>query len=340
MRSLTCLSIGTLLVLTSCERNAFHKYSRESTAMDTYMSVTIYDPGIEPQRADALIDSAFNEIRRIEKVMTDYADTSEVGIVNRSAGKDTVVVSAELGSLLHTSISYSEQSGGAFDVTVGPLVKAWDFLSSEPEIPSRSKIRVLRQLVGYKKLGLGNNTLFLSERGMRIDLGAIAKGYAVDKALDVLKRNGVQNVIVDLGGNLGVWWKGTHAFDSPVAEILIRHPRKEGKFFGSLNVGTCGVSTSGDYQRYFMKDGVRYHHILDPATGYPARDVVSVTIIAEDATAADALSTLVFVLGRTKGMDFITHNKGIEGVIVWEEGGKLSYALSPGLEHKFKRSND
>lgn len=334
------MAVPPILLLLSCSRHEVHRYSRESTAMDTYVSVTVYDSEVSPQRANALIDSAFAEIRRIEKMMTDYTDTSEVGIINVGAGKDTVTVSEELFALLKTSVSYSEKSNGAFDVSVGPLVKAWDFLSSEPEIPSKSKIRMLLQLVGYRNIVFDSTKVFLQERGMRIDLGAIAKGHAVDRAIEVLKRNGVKSSIVDLGGNLGIWWEGTHSLESPVAEILVRHPRKEGKFFGALKVGTSGVSTSGDYQRCFIKGGVRYHHIINPATGYPAMDVGSVTIIADDATTADALSTLVFVLGREKGMDFIRKTKGIEGLIVWEEGDTLNYELSPGLEGKFRRSDD
>ena len=273
------MAVPPILLLLSCSRHEVHRYSRESTAMDTYVSVTVYDSEVSPQRANALIDSAFTEIRRIEKMMTDYTDTSEVGIINVRAGKDTVTVSKELVALLKASVSYSEKSNGAFDVTVGPIVKAWDFLSSEPEIPSKSKIRMLRQLVGYRNILIDSNKVFLQERGMRIDLGAIAKGYAVDRAIEVLKRNGVKNTIVDLGGNLGIWWEGTHSLESPVAEILVRHPRKEGKFFGALKVGTSGVSTSGDYQRYIIKNDVRYAHIIDPRTGKQPRELSSVTMV-------------------------------------------------------------
>jgi thiamine biosynthesis lipoprotein len=332
--------VALVFVLSSCNTNRHQPISRETTVMDTYLSVTIYDADVAPERANALIDSTFHEIQRIEQLMTDYSDTSEVGRINARGGKDSVEVSEELVRLLNISQSFSEKSSGAFDVTVGPIVRAWDFLSSEPEIPSKGKIRMLRRLVGYKNLSLVGTKAFLNERGMRLDLGGVAKGYAVNRSIEILKRNRVKNSIVDLGGNLGVWWEGTHALDSSVAEILIRHPRKEGKFFGAFNVGTAGVSTSGDYQRCFVKNGVRYHHIINPLTGYPADDVVSVTIIADNAMNADALSTLVFVLGRGKGMEFIKQSKGVEGLIVWEENGELKHELSPGFEGKFKRSND
>lgn len=324
----------------ACNTHNPQPFARETTVMGTYLSVTIYDRDVPPERANALIDSTFREMQRIEQLMTDYSDTSEVGKINTRAGKDSVEVSEELIRLLGISQSYSEKSNGAFDATVGPIVKAWDFLSAEPEVPSNYEIRALRQLVGYKNLSLVGTKAFLHERGMRLDLGGIAKGYAVDRSIEILKRNGITSAIVDLGGNLGVWWKGTHALDSSVAEILIRHPRKEGKFFGAFNVGTAGVSTSGDYQRCFFNNGRRYHHIINPATGYPANDVVSVTIVADNAMNADALSTLVFVLGREKGMAFIKQSAGVEGLIVWEEKGELQHQLSPGLEGKFKRSND
>ncbi|MER3523475.1 MAG: hypothetical protein C4326_05245 [Ignavibacteria bacterium] len=330
----------TVVLLCSCERPSLRRIVRQTTAMDTYLSVTVYDENIGTEQGNAIIDSVFAEVGRIEQLMTDYADTSDVGRVNLAAGKESVSVSQELVHLLTLANHYSASSNGSFDVTVGPIVRAWDFLGVEHEVPTRSRIRLLRRLVDYRNIVLDSARVFLRQRGMRLDLGGIAKGYAVDRSVALLKRFGVRRAIVDLGGNLGVWWEGTHALDSTAAEILIRHPRKEGTFFGSFRVGTAGISTSGDYQRYFIKDGVRYHHIIDPATGYPARDVVSVTIVAEDATAADALSTMVFVLGREKGMEFIERTPGVEGLIVWEEGDSLAYRLSSGLQGKFSRSHD
>jgi len=324
----------------SCEKDGLHRIARETTAMDTYLSVTLYDDHLSIADGNAIIDSVFAEVNRIEQLMTDYADTSEVGKVNARAGRDSVAVSPELITILRIANNFSEQSGGSFDVTVGPIVRAWDFLGSEHEIPTRGRMRLLRRLVGFRNIAIDSPYVHLRQRGMRLDLGGIAKGYAVDRCIEILKRRGVKHAIVDLGGNLGVWWEGTHALDSSAAEILIRHPRKEGKFFGSFHAGTCGIATSGDYQRYFIKDGVRYHHIIDPSTGFPARDVVSVTIVADDATTADALSTLVFVLGREKGMEFIKQLPGVEGVMIWEEGDSLRYILSPGLEGKFVRSHD
>ncbi|MEK9136116.1 MAG: FAD:protein FMN transferase, partial [Bacteroidota bacterium] len=203
---------------------------------------------------------------------------------------------------------------------------------------SKEKIAVLLPLIDSRLISLAGNKVYLRKKGMGIDLGGIAKGHAVDRSVQVLRRGGFRKFIVDIGGNLGVYWAGTRMLDSTVAEILIRHPRKEGGFFGKFMMGTGGVSTSGDYQRFFIEDGVRYHHIVDPSTGYPVRGVVSVTVVAPDATSADALSTLVFVLGRQNGMEFIKKSAGVEGMIVYESGDTLAYDLSPGFQRRFVRA--
>lgn len=324
----------------SCVEREREPVVRQSTVMETFVSITVYDKDLPLEGINSLIDSVFWEISRIEGMMTDYSDTSEVGRINNGAGKDTISVSAELAQLIRRSLAYSTESGGSFDISIGPLVKGWDFLNSDPKVPTRLQIRTMRRLVDFNKIRAQDNRVWLEGRAMRIDLGSIAKGYAVDRSLAILERNGVNRAIVDLGGNLGVLWDGKKPQESDVVEILIRHPRKEGKFFGSFRMGGGGVSTSGDYQRYFMHDGVRYHHILDPVTGYPAPDVVSVTVVAPDATTADALSTMIFVLGREKGMEYILSHEGVEGMIVWDEGGTLKHEVSPGLQDRFVRSND
>lgn len=329
-----------LLVFASCGSKDRGPIVRQSTVMETFVNIAVYDNAIPPERINTVIDSVFWEMSRIEGIMTDYSDTSQVGRINTTAGRDTIPVCDELAYLIGRSLEYSLKSDGRFDISIGPLVKGWDFLSSDPRVPTPIQIRTMRRLVDYRKVNIKGNRIWLASRAMRIDLGAIAKGFAVDRSLAILARNGISRALVDLGGNLGVVWDGKRPFESDIVEILIRHPRKPGKFFGSFRMGGGGVSTSGDYQRYFVHDGIRYHHILDPTTGYPAKDVVSVTIIADDATTADALSTMVFVLGKKKGMDYILSHDGVEGMIVWEEDGQLRYELSPGLINRFVRSND
>ena len=333
----TGLLVLTFLMLSGCGRHVPRRIARESAAMNTYVTVTVFSETADSATIDRSIDAALAEIRRVEAMATDYADSSEVGRINAAAGRDTVTVSAGLAALLHQARTYADASGGAFDPTVGPLVKKWDFLSAHPAVPDSGSIAALLRLVGFRLMSLDGRNVYLPRRGMAIDLGAIAKGYAVDCAVRVLRSQGVQHCIVDLGGNLGVWWEGTHMFDSTAATIFVRHPRIDDALFGKFLCGSAGISTSGDYQRFFMDGGRRYHHILNPATGYPARGAVSVTVVARDATTADALSTLVFVLGRDRGMQFLRGLPGVEGMIICDDGDSLGVVSTPGMEAQFER---
>ena len=309
--------------------------SRETVAMDTFLSVTIYDEEIDIEEGNRLIDSVFAEIRRIETLATDYSDESEIGRINLGAGRDTVLVSAEVAAMIRQSLRYSERTGGAFDITVGPLVRLWSFLAETPVVPPPDSIRILLPLVDVRSVVMEGETIYLSRPGMRLDLGGIAKGYAVDRAIGILRRNGIHRSIVDLGGNLGVDWDGTAGPDPGDVTVSVRHPRNDGAMFGEFRTGTAGIATSGDYQRYFVREGVRYHHLLDPRTGMPANDVVSVTVISEGATEADVLSTAVFVLGRERGIALIESMPGVEGIIIVEAGDSLRALVSSGLRELF-----
>jgi thiamine biosynthesis lipoprotein len=332
--SCTCFCrVVILLMIAGCGGRE-DPFRRETVAMDTFLSVTIYDEGVEEQTAFDLSGLAFHEITAIESLATDYSDGSEVGRINLAAGKNHVRVSDETESLIRESALYSEVSMGAFDITIGPLVRAWDFMSPSPAVPDGERIARLLPLVDYRQIKAGEGEVFLEKPGMRLDLGGIAKGYAVDRAIDELKERGLRQFIVDLGGNLGVYWQGTRMLDSTRVTIFVRHPRRSGEMFAHFDVGSCGVSTSGDYQRYFMTDGVRYHHLLDPRTGFPARDLVSVTIVAGNAIRADALSTSVFVLGREKGMGLIEELPDVEGMLIYGTGDSLSVDVSSGLRGK------
>jgi thiamine biosynthesis lipoprotein len=300
------------------------------------VNITVYDP---QQGVDILLDAAVREINRIEMMASDYIDTSEVGRVNRGAGTGAVSVSPELSALVSRAVDFGLEHESAFNISLGPLVHRWDFLSATPTVLSRVAVDSLLPLTALGRIRVEPGRVSLALPGMRLDLGGIAKGYAVERALAVLRKGGSRRAIVDIGGNLGVMWEGTSGLDSTAATIWIRHPRIDDAFFGQFPVGTGGVSTSGDYQRCFIIDGRRYHHILDPSTGYPASGVVSVTIVAPDAETADVWSTLVFVLGRTRGMELIRSTPGIDGLIVYEEGDSLAYEVSPGLARLFIRGD-
>jgi len=330
------LLVAIAAVFPACShRNA--PVVRETSAMDTYVTISVFDEDRSDAQVNLLIDSAFGEIRRIENFASDYIDSSEIGRANARAGKDSLEISAELAALLRRSMAYSDSSGGAFDVTVGPLEVLWNILAARPRVPPADSVRDALRLVGYRLVSLRDRMLYLPRRGMHLDLGAIGKGYAADRAMDVLARGGVTKAVVDMGGNLAVRWPGAAGWANPVAIISVRHPRIEGSFLGTFTYGAGGVSTSGDYERCFILNGVRYHHIMNPATGAPARGVVSVTVVAPNATDADAVSTTVFVLGRQKGMEFMRRLPGVDGFIVYESGDSLAIDYSPGFLGRFAR---
>lgn len=310
---------------------------RESVAMNTYVTVSVYDPPLSPAETAARIDSALAEIRRVEALASDYSDSSEIGRVNRAAGSAGVRVSPEILDLVRLSLRYAALSGNAFNIAVGPLVKEWDFLAEHPRIPDARTIDSLLVLVDLSAVDIRGDTLTLRRKGMALDLGGIAKGYAVDRALASLRRGGIRRAIVDIGGNLGIAWDDAAMLEGGAAGISVRDPRNDGTMFGSFPAGNAGVSTSGDYQRCFITDGKRFHHVLDPATGYPAAGVVSVTIVAPDAVTADILSTLVFVLGKERGLAFIGRLQGVEGLVIREEGDSLVGDATAGLRRVFER---
>ena len=305
--------------------------------MNTYISVTIYDEDVSESRAQALIDTAFAEIRRVEGFATDYADSSEVGRINAAAGRTPVRVSDELIGLIQQGLAFGDQSSGRLDITIGGLVKKWDFIGEHPRALTRQEVDSILPHVNYHALTINGSDVYLPDPLMRLDLGSYGKGYAIDRASAKLLAAGVRQFIVDIGGKLRVQLEGTRMLDSTAARILIRHPRKEGEYLGSFTMGTGAVSTSGDYERYFIENGIRYHHLIDPATGYPARGPVSVTVVTGDALTGDAISTIAFLLGREKGMEFIRNTPGIDGLITYELGDSLAYDITPGMARRLTR---
>ncbi len=276
-------------------------------------------------------NKSFDEIKRVEGLMSRYKETSEVSLVNKNAGIVPVKVGHELVEVLQEAKRISELSDGAFDVTIGPLTDLWGFDLEKNVVPPIEKIEELRQLVNYRKLRIDEaaSTVYLEERGMMLDVGGIAKGYSVTRAMKVFEDAGVKDVIVNAGGNLnlrggkrGKPWR-----------IGIQSPRDEGKLLGKLTLTEISVATSGDYQRYFIKDGIRYHHILDPRTGFPARGLISATVIGRGKTSMDGFSSAVFILGADKGADLMK-KIGAEGIMVMEDGKVI---VSAGIKDRFSK---
>ncbi len=287
--------------------------------MGTLFDITVSHPDVEQART--AIDKAFDEIQRIERLTSNFSSKSEITKINQNAGKQAYPVSSELYTLLQKSIRYSRLANGTFDVTIGAIRDLWKFENEIGTVPEPETIIRLLPLVDFRNISLEENEqVRLKIKGMKLDLGAVAKGYAVDRGIDVLKKYNIYNAILNGGGDLksigekspGVPWK-----------IGVRHPRKPSDIIASLDGKNNAIATSGDYQKYFVKDGIRYHHILDPATGMQAQGLRSVTIIAKEAMFADAMATAVFVMGAEQGMKFIESQSQLEGVIITEDGKKI-----------------
>jgi FAD:protein FMN transferase len=333
------VAVGLLLLLAmgGCGPRRHEPVVRETVAMNTYVTISVYDQPSTGQDIQVLLDSAVAAIRRVEAMASDYIDSSDIGRVNAAAGGNAVAVPHDLAWLVDRAVAFGLDGGGAFNVTIGPVVKRWDFLSEHPHVPSKHLIDSLLTLVDLSAVELRGDSIRLRKRGMALDLGGIAKGYAVDRAAAVLNTGGVHHAIVDIGGNLAVVWDGPRDGDTSAVTVEIRHPRREGEMFGRFTASSCGVSTSGDYQRYFIAGGIRYHHILNPATGYPVRGVAAVTVVAKDAMTADVYSTLAFVLGKEEGMNLLRTTPGVEGLMILEEGDSLRWMATDGLRRTFQR---
>lgn len=307
------LAVSLSLILTSCESIQTNPVeSQDFNIMGTIILQKIY--GKNAEQADKEV---ITRCKEIEKSMTINAAGSEIDTLNEAAGKKAVKVSADSLNLMHTAKKYSELSTGAFDITVGPLVKAWGIFTDHHRIPDQKEINGLLGLVDDRSLTLDNKamTAKLEKQGQIVDLGGIAKGYAGDEAIKIYKKYGIKSAYVNLGGNVVVI--GHKPDDSPW-KIGVQNPRDvNGKYIGILQVSDKAVVSSGDYERFFIENDKRYHHIIDPKTGYPADSgLMGTTIIADKSTDADALSTSVFVLGLEKGMKLIESLDGVEAVFI------------------------
>jgi thiamine biosynthesis lipoprotein len=280
--------------------------------------------------ADAAFEAAFKEIDRLEGLLSNWKKDSEVERLNAAAGKRPVPAGPELREVLDAARQTSEWTQGKFDVTFGVLSGLWkfDYQNKDNTIPPRSEIVRRLNLINYRDLIVDNRagTAFLRREGMVVNLGGIGKGYAVDRARDILRHRGLRDFMIQFGGDMYV--AGLEK-DHPW-RLGIQDPRgPANRFFATVDLSDSTFSTSGDYARFFIKEGRRYHHIIDPATGEPAAGCRSVTIMASSATVADGLDTGVFLLGPEAGMALIERLPGVEGVIV---SGKNEVLVSKGLK--------
>jgi len=289
--------------------------------MGTSVEITVSQT--DSQRAEEATAAAFREVQRMDRLMSHYRQGSEVSQITRHAGEKETAVSPETLEVIERALYFSRLSGGAFDITIGPVFRLWNF--REGKIPEEKSLQENLKKVDYRKIKVDRikSSVYLEGRGMELDLGAIAKGYAVDRAAAVLRQAGVENFLVSAGGDLTV--SGAKGKGMPWS-IGIRHPRLPSELLAQLRPVQAAVATSGDYEKFFLKGGERYHHILTPATGLPARECQSVTIMAPSAMDADALATSIFVLGPKEGFALLERLPDVHAIIVDRRGSVL---LSP-----------
>lgn len=297
-------------------------------ALGTLVSVVVRDP--DTARGRAATERAFAEIERLEGLLSEWREQSEISRLNAGAGGPLQPVSADTRDLLVAARRLAEESGGAFDPTTLPLVRLWGFAGGEPRVPSAPEIEAARRLVGWEAIELdaSGTKARLAAAGAAIGLGAIGKGFIADRVLAGLRRDGVPAAMVRASGDLA-FYGGTADRPWPVG---VEDPAHPGEILAELDLLGGGVSTSAPTWRRFEADGRVQHHILDPRTGSPARGARSVTVVAPDATRSDAFSTALFVLGSA-APEFVRAHPGIEAVILLEDGTRWA---SPGLAVRWR----
>jgi thiamine biosynthesis lipoprotein len=295
--------------------SATHLVERSHPTMGTEVQVTAWTSD-EP-RATVAFGAVFGEFDRLDTLMSVWKEGSDILRLNAAAGDHAVPVSVETREVLGVARQVSDWTGGKFDVTFGVLSGLWKFDNQDKDgtIPDRRDVLARLPLVNYHDLEVDERagTAYLKRKGMRANLGGIGKGYAVDRAVEILRRSGLRDFMIQAGGDMYVAGKRG---DRPW-RLGIRDPRGPAdKSFAMLDLTDGTFSTSGDYERFFMKDGRRYHHILDLSAGEPARGCRSVTLVTDRAVIADALAKGVFILGPDAGMALIERTPGVQGVIV------------------------
>ena len=292
---------------------------RSENIMGTRCSVELWSE--DKSRGEAAITSVFDDMKRIDRLMSTWKEDTEISRVNREAAQHPVVISQELFELLQESVRYSELTHGAFDITYASVGYLYDFKKGVH--PDQQAIKDALPGINWRHMVLDpkKTTVFFQRAGMRIDLGGIAKGYSVDKGIEILQKQGITRAMVNAGGDTRIIGD---RFGRPWV-VGVRDPDHEGKTFLKLPLTDTAFSTSGDYERYFDEDGKRFHHIIDPKTGDSARKCRSVTIISGTATRTDALTKSVFIMGPEEGIRFIDTLPDVDAVAVAPDG-KVYYS--------------
>lgn len=328
--------VVTSLFLVGCEQKSADSkpLSRTQFVLGTTATITLYS-----QQSEEALDAAFDKLGELEDLLSINKTGTLIDKINEQAGISPVAVDEDTFSLIETSLYYSELTKGAFDPTVGPLVQLWHIGFSDAKVPTSSEIEAVLPLIDHNQVTLNeaDKTIYLPQKGMMLDLGGIGKGYAADKVAEVLRSKGVEHAIISLGGNIYTVGDKPGGLNWNVGVQDPFNPR--GMTIGVIGVTNKSLVTSGIYERYLAaEDGKTYHHLLDPATGYPFdNDIAGVTIISDLSTDGDALSTSAFALGVEKGLAFIESQEGIDAIFVTID--KKVYVTS-GIKDQFRLSDD
>lgn len=309
------LLIFTSLFILSIQAQKIYKQSTQ--LMGCGFEITVV--AASEAESDRFIDMAIAEMQRVEKLISSWDSSSQTSLINRNAGIQVVVVDAELIGLIKRSIALSKLTDGAFDISYASMDRIWRFDGSMKEMPDLVRIKSSVEKVGFENIIVDeeNSTVFLKEKGMKIGFGGIGKGYAADKAKELLLNNGIESGIINAAGDMNCW--GTQP-GGKAWEVAITNPLDKSKTFGILPIHGRAVVTSGDYEKYVEFNGKRYAHIINPKTGYPATGIISVTVFAPKAELADALATSIFVMGIETGLDRVNQLPNIEAIIIDENG--------------------
>ena len=306
------------LALAGCSAagpDEMEKVTRSIFAMDTYMEVTAYGDG-----AEAATDAAEEEIRRLDQLLSTGDPDSEVTKINEHGGGS---LSEDTKYLLECSMKLYQETDGMFDIAIYPVMEEWGFTTKQYRIPSRKELRSALALTDMNEITYDQEEAAVSfqTEGMKIDFGGIAKGYTSDRVINIFKENGVENGIINLGGNVKTLGRKP---DGSLWKVAIQSPYEDEEILGILEVSDKAVITSGGYERYFEEDGVSYHHIIDPETGYPAESgLKSVTIVSSNGTMADGLSTSLYIMGREKAEIYWKNSEDEFEVIMLTDDGEL-----------------
>lgn len=328
MRTLTsCTAAALLLTLTGCTGTPAQPSSRDVFAMDTYMQLKVWS-----QDGDALLDQAAGEISRLESLFSATLPGSDIDRINHAAGAP-VEVSEETARLLERSLAIGQESGGALALSVYPITCAWGFPSGDMHVPDPVLLEHLTETVDDSRIVL-TGTIVTVPDGMQLDLGAVAKGFTSDAVIALLRDGGAEAALLSLGGNVQAL--GTRP-DGSLWRVGVTDPFSPQETMCVVEIADKAVITSGNYERCFEENGVRYHHILDPADGFPADNgLVSVTVIGDSGVTCDALSTALFVEGRQGAAAHWQQYGGFDMILVTEDAQIL---YTEGLEGHFENQS-